>query len=340
LSRLRFLFTLAAVLALAVAFAACGGGSSDKSGESPQTVLDEATLQGIESGNLELALDVSAPGKEGGKVNVDLAGPFQAGAGKGKLPQLDMKAKASGSIGGESVDFAGGLVLLPNSAYVEYEGTEYEVDPTTFSFVESAIQQAQKQGGGEGAGATACQEEAAKLKVADFVEGLSNEGSADVGGTSTTKVSGDLDVPGAIDAALEVAEGPACKGQIAAAGPLPSKAEIDAAKSEVERSLKSAQVDVYVGDDDIVRRVSAQIEIEPKSGDSGPKSVAIDLDLKLTGVNEEQQIAAPARSRPISDLFIKLGINPIELLDMLQGGAGAGGAEGLGGLLEGLGKSG
>jgi hypothetical protein len=338
LSRLRFLFALATVIALSAGFAACGGG--DKSSESPQAVVEEATLQGVESGNLDLGVVVDASGKEGGKVSVDLSGPFQSG-GKGDLPQLDMKAKVDGSIDGEAVNFDGGLTLLPNSAFVEYEGIEYEVDPTTFSFVESALEQAQKQGGGEAAGATACQEEASKLKVADFVEGLSNEGSADVGGTSTTKVSGDLDVAGAIDALVELTEGPACKAQIGAAGPLPSKAEIEAAKSEVEQSLKSAHVDVYVGDDDIIRRVSAELAIEPKDPGSGPKSVEIDFDLKLTGVNEEQEIAGPSRSKPISDLFIKLGINPIELLGMLQGGAGgAGGAEGLGNLLEGLGRQG
>ncbi|HEX3173662.1 MAG TPA: hypothetical protein VHQ43_05530 [Solirubrobacterales bacterium] len=340
MSRLRFLFTFVAVFALAAALGACGGSGSDKSGESPQTVVDEATLQGVESGNLELAVDVDASGQEGGSVSVDLSGPFQSGA-KGKLPLLDLTAKVDGSIGGEDVSFDGGLTLLPNSAYVDYEGTEYEVDPTTFSFVESALEQAQGQGGGEAAGATACQEEAGKLKVADFVEGLSNEGSADVGGTSTTKVSGDLNVAGAIDAFVELTEGPACKAQIAAAGPLPSKSEIEQAKGEVEQSLKSAHVDVYVGDDDIVRQVSAQLTIEPQGSGSGPKSISIDADLKLTGVNEEQEISAPGKSKPISDLFIKLGINPIELLGMLQGEAGsAGGAEGLGDLLEGLGRPG
>src|SRR5262249_6942390 len=95
LSRLRFLCTLTAVLALAVALAACGGSGSDKSGESPQTGLNEATFQGIKSGNLELAAAAEAPGKEGGNVDVNPTGPFQRGA-KGKLPQLDMQSTATG----------------------------------------------------------------------------------------------------------------------------------------------------------------------------------------------------------------------------------------------------
>jgi hypothetical protein len=339
LSRHRFLYVLvavAALIAMATALAACGGGS-DKSGESPQTVVDEATLQGIESGNLDLSLAVKAAGKEGGNVDVSLSGPFQ-GEGKGQLPQLDMTAKANGSINGNDIDFEGGLVLLPNTAYVNYEGTEYEVDPTTFSFVQSALQRAQRESGAEGgsAGAAACQEEAGKLKVGNFIENGVNEGSADVGGTSTTKISGDLDVSGAIDTVLEVVESPACRAQLAAAGPLPSKSEIEKAKDEVSSAVKSAHADIYVGDDNIVRRVATQLKIEPKGGGSGPKSVEIDVDLQLTEVNEEQTISAPEGAKPLSKLFLKLGVNPIELLGLLNG---EGGGEGLGNLFESLGEA-
>jgi hypothetical protein len=166
LSRLRFLYSLAAVavlLAATTALAACGGGS-DKSDESPQTVLDEATLDGIESGDIDLSLGLDAQGPEGGTIEASLSGPFQ-GEGAGSLPQLDMDAKANGSIDGEKVNFQGGLVLLPNSAYVNYEGVEYEVDPTTFSFLESALNQAQREGGAQpgSAGAAACQDDFGKL---------------------------------------------------------------------------------------------------------------------------------------------------------------------------------
>jgi hypothetical protein len=338
-SRPRFLYVIAAataLVAMCVALAACGGGS-DKSGESPQTVLGEATLQGIESGNVELSIGAKAPGPEGGHVDISLSGSFQ-GEGAGNLPQVDMTAKAKGNFKGKDVDFEGGLVLLPNTAFVNYEGTEYEVDPTTFSFVESTLAQAQREGGAETGsdGVAACQEEFGRLKVADFLEDGKNEGSADVDGTPTTKVSGDLDVSGAIDSVLEVVESHACRVQLAAAGPLPSKSEIEDAKGEVGTAVKSAHVDVYVGDDDIVRQISTQLTIEPQNGGSGPKSVELDIELKLGEVNEEQTISAPANAKPLSRLFIKLGINPIELLGLLQGEEGG---ESLGELLEGLAES-
>ena len=145
------------------ALAACGG--SDSSSEDPQKVIDNATLEGVESGNLDLSLHVKSEGKEGGNVDVSLSGPFQSG-GK-NLPQLAMTASAKGSAKGEDIDFEGGLTLLSDRAYVNYKGTEYEVDPTTFGFVKSGFEQAQQQGGSEAnpADVTACQEAATGLKV-------------------------------------------------------------------------------------------------------------------------------------------------------------------------------
>jgi hypothetical protein len=342
----RTFYALALVTALvvmSVALAACGGGS-DRSGESPQTVLDEATLKGIESGDVDLSLDLKAQGPEGGDLDVSLSGPFQ-GEGEGNLPQFDMTATAKGTVDGDDVDFEGGLVLLPNSAYVNYEGVEYEVDPTSFAFAESIFNPSEAEGGAEGesTGAVACQEELGKLKVAEFVENGVNEGSADVDGTSTTKISGDVDVPSAIEAILEVAESPACRSQLAAAGPLPSKSEIKDAKKEVGTGVKTAHADVYVGDDNIVRRLQLQLKIEPKDGgsgdkakdgDSGPKRVDVDLELTLSGVNEEQKISAPENAKPLGALYVKLGIDPFELLGLLQGEAGP---EGFNSLLERLG---
>ena len=126
--------------------------------------------------------------------NVSLSGPFQS-EGKGDLPQLDMNATAKGNFKGKDVDFEGGLVLLPNTAFVNYEGTEYEVDPTTFSFVESVLAQAQREGGaerGRPASPPARKRSASSRSPTSSKTGT-NEGSADVDGTSTTKVSGDLE---------------------------------------------------------------------------------------------------------------------------------------------------
>lgn len=342
MSRLRIFSLFALLLAFATAFVACGGGDGDGGGGDAEAVLEDATLEGIESGTIDLVLGIDVKGKEGGTVDVSLSGPFQ-GEGAERLPQLDLTLKADGSIGGEDIDFEGGAVLLPNKAYVNYEGTEYEVDPTTFSFLEAALQEAQ-QGGGDEGGATACQEAFGELNVANFADNLVEDGGADVGGTPTTKVSGDLDVSGAIDTLVELAKSPSCQSQLSGAGALPSDSEVETAKDEIANALDRAHIEVYVGEDDIVRRIAAQLSIEPKKGGGG-ESVDLDFDLTLTGVNEDQVIAAPAgKTKPLSNLFIKLGVNPLELLSLIEGEGGAGGIagliEGLTGAAGGSGKSG
>lgn len=323
------------LIALATALVACG--DSDRSGEDPQTVIDEATLQGIESGAIDLSLAVDAKGREGGDLDVTLSGPFREGeGGKADLPQFDLTAKADGAVNGEAIDFEGGLVLLANSAYVNYEGVDYEVDPTTFSFVESIIEPPSEGGQGESSSLTACQEAIGELKPADFTENLKNEGEVDVGGTSTTKISGELNATSAIDSLIELTEDPACEAQLSNAGPLPSKSELEQARGDVRQALKSAKVDVYVGDDDIVRRISARLEIEPKDSEKGPSSADVSFDLVLTDVNEDPEIVAPQGAKPLGNLFLKLDINPLELLGILQGEEDAD----IGGLLEKLGQGG
>lgn len=320
MSRFRIFALFAALLALAVTLAACGG-SSSKSDEDPQKVVESATLEGVKSGNIDLSLGVKSEGKEGGDVDVQVSGPFQTKGGKESLPELDITAKASGTNKGEPVDFEGGLTVLSDRAYVNYKGTEYEVDPTTFGFVKSSFEQAQ-QGSGEEAGSadvSACQEAAEGLKFDQFFEDLQNEGSADVEGTSTTKVSGDVNVGSAITALIKLTENPACASQLEAAGPLPV-GELEKARGELTSAVKKAHAEIYVGDDDIVRKLAAEITVEPKG--SGEK-VELELDLVLSGVNEDQTISAPSGSaKPLEGLFLKLGVNPIELLEAVQGEGG------------------
>jgi hypothetical protein len=328
LSRFRILMLFTTLLALAGVLAACGGGSDDNGGGDPQEVVEEASLEGVKSGELDLSVHVSAKGDEGGEFDVNVSGPFEAGA-KNQLPQLEMSASAKGSAQGEDIDFDGKLTLLTDRGFIEYEGTSYEVDPTSFGFLRSAFEQAQQQGGNE-ADVTACQKAAEGLRFSQFATNLTEEGSEEIGGTSTTKVSGDLDVSGAIDAVIQLTEDPACSSQLEAAGPLPL-GQLEEAKDEVSKAIKRSHVEIAVGDDDIVRRFAIELAIEPPEAKG--EEVELELEVELSGVNEEQTFSTPANPKPLEVLFRKLDINPIELLE-----AGSGG--GLGSLLEGLGGGG
>ena len=323
MSRFRFLALIATLTALAAVLAACGGSDDSNSSEDPQQVVESASLAGVESGELDLSLHVNAEGKEGGDVDVSLSGPFEAG-GKEELPQLAIEAELSGSADGEDIDFDGGLTLLTDRAYVAYKGTDYEVDPTTFGFLKSAFERSQQQSGEQDV--TACQQAAEGIKFSQFADNLENEGGADVDGTSTTKVSGDLNVDGAIDALIKLTEDPACSSQLEAAGPLPI-GELEEAKGELSKAIEKAHVDLYVGDDDIVRKVDAELTIAPP--EAADEKVEVQLELTLSGVNEEQSFSSPSGAKPLEDLFNELGVNPLELLEAGQSGD-------IGGLLEGI----
>jgi hypothetical protein len=325
LSRIRILALFATLAALASIFAACGGGGDDDSSEDPQKVVETASLEGVKSGEFDMSLHVNAEGEEGGEIDVGLSGPFEAGA-KGELPQADVSVEADGSAQGEDIDFEGGLTLLTDRAFVDYEGTPYEVDPTTFGFLKSAFEQAQQQEGSQ-ADVTACQKAAEGIKFSQFADNLQDEGSEDVDGTSTTKVSGDLNVSGAIDALIQLTEDPACSSQLEAAGPLPIS-ELEEAKGELTKAIKKSHVEIAVGDDDIVRKFAMELTVEPPEAKN--EKVELEMDLTLSGVNEEQSFEEPSNAKPLEGLFKQLGVNPLELLE------GASSGEGLGSLLEGL----
>lgn len=328
MSRIRTFALFAILAAITTLFAACGGGDDDSSSsEDPQKVVESASLKGVKSGELEMALHVVSEGDEGGEVDVSLSGPFEAGA-KGELPQLEMTAKVDGSSEGEEIEFDGGLTLLTDRAFIDYEGTPYEVDPTTFGFLKSAFEQAQQQGGDSG-DITACQKAAEGIEFSQFADNLKDEGGADVDGTSTTKVSGDLSVAGAIDALIKLTEDPACSSQLEAAGPLPI-GELEEAKGELSKAIEKAHVDLYVGEDEIIRKMATELTIAPP--DAAGEKVELEFELSLSGVNEEQSFDSPSGAKPLEALFKKIGVDPVELLE-------AGGSGGLGGLLEGIGGS-
>jgi hypothetical protein len=330
LSRKRSLVLLAAFAALAAILSACGGGGGGSS-EDPQKVIESATFEGIESGEMDISLSVKSTGDDAGNVTAELSGPFQS-TGKASLPELALAIKAKGDAEGENVDFDGGLTVLGDRAFIAYDGTNYEVDPTTFGFIKSGIEESAQEGSNDSPDAevTACQKAAKSLDLGEFVDNLENEGSEDIDGTGTTKLSGDLNPKTAIEAVIKLAEDPACSSGLEATGALPLD-ELKEQQSELTDAIKDAHITVNVGEDDhIPRKVAAEMTIEPKG--TG-ESADVEFEVTLSKVNEQQTIKAPAGAEPIEKLFEQLGVDPFELLGMLQGG---GGSEGLGDLLEGI----
>ena len=73
--------------------------------------------------------------------------------------------------------------------------------------------------------------------------------------------------------------------------------------------------------------MDAELTIAPPGAED--EKVEMEMELTLSGVNEEQSFETPSDAKPLEGLFKQLDVNPLELLE-------AGQEEGIEGLLEGL----
>jgi len=315
--------TTLVMLGASAVLGACGGGGHG-SGGTPWAIIDNAALRGVESGKLELSLHVQAHGRNGGDFDLRLSGPFQGLRDEGPL-QLDLDAEAHGSLAGTRVDVEGGLELLPDAAYVEHEGTAYELDPTTLGFVGSKLDDAQREGGVEAGGGSlaGCREVLEGLELSALFANPFDEGAVTTDGVRTTQIGSEIDLRRGVDAAMSAIEAPVCRPELAALGALASQSERADLKRAIEENVKLSRIVAFVDPDGLVRQLGVQMTSYPNERPAGPWKVEIELGVKLTDIDREQSMSPPPHSKPLSMLLTKLGVNPTEYLDRL-GGEGEG----------------
>jgi len=331
LSRFRLLFTFLAIFAVAIVPAACGGdddgGSSDAD---PREVLDK-TFSGdnekVESGDLSFILNVEATGDDGGTVDAEVSGPFDTQGDETKVPKFDLSAKFDVSSADEDVNFDGGLISTGEAGFISYKGSDYEIDQALFDQFKQSVEQ--------NAGQEQDRQSSQALLDAFGIEdpsslltNLQNEGTADVEGTETNHISGDLDVDRSIEALKNVLGNASALGALGAnTQNIPEPEELD----QVAEAIKEASFDIYSGtDDNILRRIQVNLAIEPPD-ESG--SVDLALDFTLAGVNEAQTIEEPSGAKPFNDFLEEVGVDPGALgaLGALGGSGSLGGSGGGGG---------
>ena len=307
---------------LATVFAACGSSDSGSSDERP---ADGARRTRPSKGSktptsTSRSRSTSAATKAATSTS---ASPARSRAGgDNQLPELDMTAEASGSVGGKDVDFEGGLVLVPNKAYVSYEGDDYEVDPTTFSFIEvgdrrSAAEKRRRKRrpkrrrlpgrGRRQAQRRRLRRQPDQRRLAPTSAAPKRPRSA---ATSTS--------PSALDAITRADRRPGL--QLAAGSGRPAAA--GRTRRSPGRNRKGAE-DRPTSTSTSAKTTSSAgstAEFDDRARRAPAKRSKIELDLSLNGVNEEQEITTPTGAKPLNDLFQKLGVNPIELLQGAQSG--------------------
>jgi hypothetical protein len=303
-TRLLPLLALLAALAATV-LAACGSSddsskSSSSSGSSdPKGLLKKAFSTPVKSGVLDLRAqaNVQGSGPANGTFAVKLHGPFQS-RGTKKSPLLDWKIEVAGA--GQSQQAS--LTVTADNAYVGFRGQEYEVGRQLFNRYMS-----QARAGSTKNGKTTFSELGAD--PADWIKDPKVSSGQDVGGDSTRRVSGDVDVRTMVADFAKILRSPQVKAQLRRQGqsanriPTITKSDLD----QVDKAIKKATFAVDVDDKNRARRVAFTATFTAPSGSSSVKGGSVRVTYSLPEVGTTPTITAPANAKPLALLLQQLG---------------------------------
>jgi hypothetical protein len=308
----RPLSLIVLLAALGLTLAACGG--DDGGEEDPREVLEQTFSNDdpIEKGEIELQVEIAAEGgDQPGTLEGRFGGPFSVPEGKVPEFDLDVDIEAGGEQG--EFTFEGGLASDGTSGFVNFQGTDYVVPQELLDQFASSFIQLQERG--EGSQGSRCSLERLGISALDWITDLENEGTEDVEGVETTHIAGRGDTAALVADLEEIA------------GCQRANIPVDASQlDQLEETVESAEVDVYTGvDDRRLRRLSASFDLAPAPDTPGaPDSVAVDLVVTLSELDQEQTIEAPADAQPLRSLLEQLGIDPESIggKGALRGGLG------------------
>jgi hypothetical protein len=292
----RFRFVLLAALVLpAIALAACGGSSGGGASASDLLKATFGPNHTVKSGQLSVALGLDAGGLKSlkGPIAIKLTGPFQT-TGKGKLPQLDLSLVLSGA----GTSFNAGAITTGDKAWIRLQGTNFLVDPATYQqFKQGYEQSAAKSTSGSPTFSSLGIDPLRWLKDPKVT------GTDTVGGAKTEHITASVDV-GAFLSDISTLLGKA--GSLGSTTKLPT-ALTPAQRSEIERSVKSAAVEVWTGaSDKTLRRlrlvVGIDVPADLRAKAAGLTQGSLTFDLTIADLDQPQTIKGPATARPLSDL--------------------------------------
>lgn len=285
--------------------AGCGGGSGGGDASTSQLLKD--TFSGgktVKSGKLSVTLGFEAKGLPTltGPIALKLTGPFQS-QGAGKLPKFDFDLDLAA--GGQTVQ--AGAISLGDSGYLKFGGQAYSVDKTLFDQFRTGYEKSQQQSKSKDSGPSF---KALGVDPARWLKDARKTGTADVGGTSTFHITSGVDVPRFLaDVNTLLSKAKNLGGSTTQNVPQGLSPQV---QSIIERSVRSARVDVYTGESDhTLRRLALSVSLlvpkDAQKSAGGLQSGELRFDLQLADLNADQTIKAPSGARPLSDLQQALG---------------------------------
>jgi hypothetical protein len=223
----------------------------------------------LESASFDGELSFSSQGEKNG---VEVAGSFED-RGPKEMPVADIQVRVDVESAGLKLD--GGFVTTGDKAWFTRGGTAYAVPQDPWDQIVEARES------GQAAANTQPATPQLNVEPGDWLRKVSAENGGQVDGVDTTHISADVDAAAAAADLLKEMQG---AGQLPFQ--LPAGVEQRAAKV-----LGDAQLDVWVGKDEIVRRLSFQLD---GKGDGG-RTVQMALRFEFSEVNEPQDVSAPSK---------------------------------------------
>jgi hypothetical protein len=305
---------LIAVALVAALVSGCGGGSEGDA----KALLKRGFASSIPSANVTVEISAKVDGvpQLSQPIRAKLGGPYKSNGPK-TIPSLNWDVSISG--GGQT--FSIGLISDGDRGFVNFQGTNYEIDKATMDRLKAASAQS-----GQNGSRSLTQFGVDPLS---WVKDASVEGESDVAGVKTKHVSAGIDIEKLFKDLNKVVS--KAGGSVGAARPSQlTPAVID----QIKNVVHNPKFDAYVGKvDNKIRRASVSLDFEvPKSAQAGLRGLQggnLTVSIEFASVGEPQTIQAPANAKPIS-----------ELAKQLQGLGGAlGAAGGIGGSGTGAGGS-
>lgn len=231
--------------------------------KSPVDTLKSALSGKLTSAAFDLRVEL-AGGADSARVG--LSGAVERGAAN-DVPAVDLEANVDA--GGQ--EFEGGFVTVEEKAWFTQGDDAYRVPPEAWDPVMQSV-----------AGGTAAQPAQPlpfELHPETWVRDAKTVGTEQLDGVEATHVSASVDVEAMARDLSQAAQGNAAR--------LPTP-------QQIAGLVKRAQLDAWVGSDQILRRLTARVAFDGSGRQAGG---SIDLRLDLSGVNKAQNIEAPANVR-------------------------------------------
>ena len=294
------LLALVAVVAT-LALGACGGDDSGNEREA-EALLDRAFAKSISSADLKMDAQLEIRGLQGleGPIRLDASGPFQSG--DGELPKLDIDVSVGAQDAGQTVQT--GLLSTGDRAFLKFGGEFYEQPPADIARANRQLEQSE---GKESESALSqLGVEAARVGVRRAHGGRGRGGRGpDRARVGQARRAAHAHRPQQGGRALGRGRG---RRDARHARSRSTDEQLD----KLAAAVKEPTFDVYVGkDDDVIRRVSANLEVSVPEADraqaGGIEGGSLRFSVEFADVNGDQTVKAPAKARPIADLPSQLG---------------------------------